>query len=480
MASSNLKKRTQTDPLRSVILADGDHAGRERLAFMLRKEIGCVVFEAGTAAEAVEILTREDICVLVCGILPGKGSGIDLLKEAFRINPQVVTILSVPLGDREAAVEALNSGAFFYLNYPFDEREGVIAVARALYYYDLLIHREKRGAKVRKSDGFHGIIGNSTKMRVLFSLIEKVADDGISTVLIQGESGTGKELVARAIHAYSSRKGKNFVPVNCAAIPDELLESELFGHVKGSFTGATQNKMGRIQFADRGTLFLDEIGDMKPNLQAKLLRVLQEKEFEPVGQVKPVPVDARVIAATHRNLEQLIKEGAFREDLFYRLSVVPITIPPLRERKEDIPLLIEKFIQIYNRNRNLRLEGFEPAAIAALVDYPWPGNVRELENLVQQMVVLHGGTTVRLADLPEKYSSRQDTSVSLPEVSSASEISLDPSGADFNTLVSEFENRLILQALHVTNGNKKEAARILNLKRTTLLEKIKKKGLQAD
>jgi DNA-binding NtrC family response regulator len=464
------------DPLRSVVLMDGERSGRERLAAMIRKEIGCVVFEAGTYAEGLEILSQEDTCVLVCGIFPEGKSAPQVLKDVFRINPQIVPIPSVPLGDREAAVEALNSGAFFYINYPFDEREGTIAVARALYYYDLLIHREKRGAKIRKSDGFHGILGNSAKMRKLFGIIERVAEDGLSTVLIQGESGTGKELVARAIHGNSARKGKNFVPVNCAAIPDELLESELFGHVKGSFTGATQNKMGRIQFADQGTLFLDEIGDMKPNLQAKLLRVLQEKEFEPVGQVKSVPVDARVIAATHRNLEQLIQDGMFREDLYYRLSVVPISIPPLRERREDIPLLLEKFVQIYNRNRKQRLEGFDPAAVAALVENPWPGNVRELENLVQQMVVLQGGGMVRLADLPEKYAPHRDVSA-IPEVSNTLEFTLDPAGGDFNSLVSAFEDRLILQALAIANGNKKEAARILNLKRTTLLEKLKKKGL---
>ena len=466
------------DPLRSVVLVDGDKAGRERLASAVRKEIGCVVFEAETPAAGMEILAREDVCVMVAGVFPGEKSGLQLHKEAFRINPQVVTIPSVPLGDREAAVEALNTGAFFYVNYPFDEREGVIAVARALYYYDLLVHREKRGAKMRKSDGFHGIIGNAGKMRALFSLIERVAEDGLSTVLIRGESGTGKELVARAIHAYSSRKGKNFVPVNCAAIPDELLESELFGHVKGAFTGATQSKMGRIQFADKGTLFLDEIGDMKSNLQAKLLRVLQEREFEPVGQVKAVPVDARVIAATHRNLEQLVEEGDFREDLFYRLNVVPIVIPPLRERKDDIPLLIEKFVQIYNRNRQQRLQGFDPSALAVLVDHPWPGNVRELENLVQQMVVLHGGSSVRLADLPEKYRNSSPAQ-EIPGAAFESDFVLSPAGADFNTLVSEFENRLILQALNLTNGNKKEAAQMLNLKRTTLMEKLKKKGLQS-
>jgi transcriptional regulator with PAS, ATPase and Fis domain len=317
-------------------------------------------------------------------------------------------------------------------------------------------------------------------MRALFEMIEKVAEDADSTVLIRGESGTGKELVARAIHAFSGRKGRNFVPVNCAAIPDELLESELFGHLKGAFTGAASAKMGRFQFADGGTIFLDEIGDMKPSLQAKLLRVLQEKTFEPVGGLKPVPVDVRIVAATHRNLEQMVAEGRFREDLFYRLNVIPLTIPPLRERKEDIPLLIENFVRVYNRNRKYRLRGFEAGAVAALMKYAWPGNVRELENLVQRLVIMHGGGSIDIADLPEKYAPQALDSAENEEdrgegFDPAPEWS--PAGVDFNALVDEFESRLILQALNISSGNKKEAARLLKLNRTTLLDKIKKKGL---
>jgi transcriptional regulator with PAS, ATPase and Fis domain len=349
------------------------------------------------------------------------------------------------------------------------------------------------------TDGiFQGIIGNCPQMRQLFDLIIKLAEDDLSTVLIQGESGTGKELVAKAIHGCSPRVKNNFVPVNCAAIPDELLESELFGHTKGAFTGAANAKIGRIEYADGGSLFLDEIGDMKPVLQAKLLRVLQEREFEPVGGLKPIPVDVRIIAATHCNLEQMVEEGRFREDLYYRLSVIPVNIPPLRERQDDLPLLINHFIKNIGRQRKKPLSGFDNQAMQALFSCNWRGNVRELENLVQHMTVLYGGATVRLIDLPEKYQSGRDNQplqstcmqqkgeqipgpeqLSLFSTAGAADGEIWPDeGVDFKALVNNFESQLIRQALQVTDGNKKEAARILNLKRTTLLEKIKKKNLQ--
>ncbi|PIE58477.1 MAG: sigma-54-dependent Fis family transcriptional regulator [Desulfobulbus propionicus] len=355
------------------------------------------------------------------------------------------------------------------------------------------------------TDSFYGIIGRSDCMQRLFHLIAKLAEDDLSTVLIQGESGTGKELVAKAIHNHSPRGKNNFVPVNCAAIPEDLLESELFGYAKGAFTGATSTKIGRIEFANGGSLFLDEIGDMKPALQAKLLRVLQEREFEPVGGLKPVPVNVRVIAATHRNLEKMVAEGTFREDLYYRLSVIPVSIPPLRERREDIPLLIEYFIQSLEKRRNKSLLGFDLAAMQTLAHLHWKGNVRELENLVQHMTILYSGQRVGYNELPEKYRLEEvrNTAVSIPPLGneltgeqvqtspeqlllfSTPQNHLSPKawpeeGIDFNALVNDYETQLIVQALKMTQGNKKEAARILNLKRTTLLEKIKKKELQAN
>lgn len=329
--------------------------------------------------------------------------------------------------------------------------------------------------------------GRSAQMLELFDLISCVAEEGDSTVLIQGESGTGKELIARAIHENGPRKNGHFVPVNCAAIPDELLESELFGYVKGAFTGAQQSKIGRVQFADGGTLFLDEIGDMKSNLQAKLLRVLQEREVEQVGGVRPTKVDVRVIAATHQNLEKLVAEGRFREDLYYRLAVIPLQAPPLRERPDDIPLLIERFIDQFSRRKSDRPTRFDPLTIQSLQVYGWPGNVRELENLVQRLVILHRGKIVSMKELPEKYRCESfpvDESLSQAggnEPASAApappEMAWNDEGLDFNGLISEFEDRLIMQALSRTGGNKKEAARLLNLKRTTLIEKIKKKNL---
>ncbi len=348
-------------------------------------------------------------------------------------------------------------------------------------------------------DAFYGIIGRSASMQRLFKLISKVAEDDLSTVLIHGESGTGKELVAKAIHAHSPRNAHHFVPVNCAAIPDDLLESELFGYTKGAFTGAISSKIGRIEYANGGSLFLDEIGDMKPVLQAKLLRVLQEREFEPVGGLKAIPVDVRVIAATHCNLEQMVAEGRFREDLYYRLNVIPLSIPPLRERSEDVPLLIEYFVNSIGKSKKKPLLGFDPVAMRALSVFPWRGNVRELENLVQYMTILHGGSIVGHSDLPEKY--RNGASIPLQSEQTSSQQTLDDvtrpeqlllfsstsatvtneiwpeNGIDFNTLVNDFETQLIVQALKLTQGNKKEAARLLNLKRTTLLEKIKKKEL---
>ncbi|WP_448875047.1 sigma-54 interaction domain-containing protein [Desulfobulbus propionicus] len=345
------------------------------------------------------------------------------------------------------------------------------------------------------SEGFSGIIGRSSSMLRLFTLVGKLAEDDLSTVLIQGESGTGKELVAKAIHANSPRARNNFVPVNCAAIPEDLLESELFGYTKGAFTGATTSKIGRIEYANGGSLFLDEIGDMKPALQAKLLRVLQEREFEPVGGLKPIPVDVRIIAATHCNLEQMVAEGRFREDLYYRLNVIPVLIPPLRERAEDIPLLIEHFINRVGQTKKKPLLGFDAVALAALTQYPWKGNVRELENLIHHMTILYGGSWVGYHDLPEKYRIgpppeplRQPQTEELDTVGPSEQILLSSSttiirevwqetGVDFNTLVNEFETQLIVRALKLSQGNKKEAARLLNLKRTTLLEKIKKKEL---
>ena len=355
----------------------------------------------------------------------------------------------------------------------------------------------------KKTNSFYGIIGNTPIMIKLFDLITKVSEDDFATVLVRGESGTGKELVAKAIHKHSSRRENNFVPVNCAAIPDDLLESELFGYTKGAFTGAANNKTGRIQYADGGTLFLDEIGDMKPSLQAKLLRVLQEKEFEPVGGLKATAVDIRVVAATHCDLEQLISEGTFREDLYYRISVIPLQIPALKDRKADIPRLLDSFLHSHATLRKREKFTIPKSVMTALLSYDWRGNVRELENLVLQLSILCSGKEVQLDDLPERITENFDPQnvdqELIDEILSDNPVSTDASVAvksspqksplptdneweegqvDFKELINDYESQLILQAMRMTKGNKKEAAKLLNLKRTTLLEKIKKKELQ--
>jgi len=317
-------------------------------------------------------------------------------------------------------------------------------------------------------EGLPVIVGQSEAMRELFDLIEKVSRTD-STVLISGESGTGKELVARAIHYKSPRRSRPLVAVNCAALPEELLESELFGHVRGAFTGAVRDRRGRFELADRGTIFLDEVSEMSPALQVKLLRVLQEREFERVGDTRTVRVDIRVIAATNQDLEELVRQGRFREDLYYRLNVIPIHIPPLRERKSDIPLLLLHFLKAFNALRGGRVEGFSPEAMNLLMEYDWPGNVRELENLVERLVVLKGEGMVRPEDLPEKIREGE----LIPSQRGGEKGTLNLSRA-----VSEFEKRLIIDALRKANGVKSEAARLLGIKRTTLLEKMKRQKIE--
>lgn len=319
---------------------------------------------------------------------------------------------------------------------------------------------------------FHGIITADSRMSKTFELIKRVSATS-STVLILGESGTGKELVARAIHKLSKSSG-NFVPVNCGAIPDNLLESELFGYEKGAFTGATSSKPGRFALAEGGTIFLDEIGEMSPNLQVKLLRVLQEKTVEPIGGVKSRPVNLRVIAATNVDLRQKVRQGTFREDLFYRLQVVPIELPSLRTRKADVPMLAKHFSRRISERIGQDAITFTDECMEIMRSYPWPGNVRELENLIERLTILVDSPLVQPEDLPDHFFEKP----MLLGVSSL-DLKLGDDGVCFNSLVEEFENNLILQALERTGGNKKAAARLLQLNRTTLVEKIKKKGLDS-
>jgi sigma-54 specific flagellar transcriptional regulator A len=314
------------------------------------------------------------------------------------------------------------------------------------------------------------IVGTSTRMQEVFALVHTVAESDC-TVFINGESGTGKGLVARAIHNNSHRRSNPLIPINCGAVPDNLLESELFGHVRGAFTGATSAKPGKFELANGGTIFLDEIGDMSAELQVKLLRVLEEREFERVGGCKTLKADVRIIAATHRNLEEEVQKGAFREDLFYRLYVIPISLPPLRERSCDIPFLISHFLKHFNRKNHKRVQGISDEAMEVMVRYKWPGNVRELKNALERMVVLKGEGEISKSDLPQRLMKRNG------HVPSSS-IVISEDGICLNTEVSEFEKALILQSLEKTKWVKNKAARLLQLNRTTLVEKIKRHNLE--
>jgi transcriptional regulator with PAS, ATPase and Fis domain len=314
------------------------------------------------------------------------------------------------------------------------------------------------------------IIGQSSKMQEVFNIFEKIADTD-STVLIYGESGTGKGLLAKEIHKNSGRRNNPFISINCGAIPDNLLESELFGHVRGAFTGATSQKPGKFELANGGTIFLDEIGDMSLQLQVKLLRVLEDKEFERVGGCKTTKVDVRIIAATHQDLEKGIENGTFREDLFYRLDVIPITLPQLRERKSDIPLLISHFLKQHNKRENREVEGISQEAMEIFMEYSWPGNIRELRNIIERLVVLKGKGDIVPQDLPYKMSSTRRSPVT------QSKVVISPDGISLNNAVSEFEKALILESLEKTKWVKNKAAKLLQLNRTTLVEKIKRHDL---
>lgn len=479
----------------SILVAAKDSADSRSLVTQIESEFKAPVQRALTATELKKCIKNgcPDIIVMDTDSSNG-GFDLALAKTLRRNLPEAVILPLIPTERRELLGKLLQLDIKFFLHTPIEPAETTITLTRAAEHLATRKVEPQKPSDINQ-DSFHGIIGTSAPMKKLFDFICRVAEDDESTVLIHGESGTGKEMVAKAIHLQSSRSKKNFVPVNCAAIPDDLLESELFGYAKGAFTGATSNKIGRIQYADGGTLFLDEIGDMKPALQAKLLRVLQEKEFEPVGALKATPVDTRILAATHRDLEQLVSEGLFREDLYYRLSVIPLSIPPLKERTDDIPLLVERFIQNYTGKRNRAPYTFSPSAMRALFHYEWRGNVRELENLIQHMSILYSGGNVEFEDLPEKFLALRDhvesvidhpVATPLDNIDNHRELQVHKNGApvdwsngeiDFKELINSFETDLILQAMRKSEGNKKEAARLLGLKRTTLLEKIKKKEL---
>jgi DNA-binding NtrC family response regulator len=434
--------------------------------------VGHEVLMARDSSEALGIVSAQPLDLVLCDVkMPGI-NGLELVRQIHELEPDLPCIVITGYGSAEASVDALRAGAFWYLEKPFEqERLDVVRrlVEQAIEHGHLKAENRRLHSALRSRYKFDNIIGKSAALMHVLGLVEKIADTE-STVLINGESGTGKELIARALHYNSRRADRLLVTVNCGAIPEELLESELFGHVKGAFTNASHDRQGRFSLADGGTIFLDEIGDMSPNLQVKLLRVLQERTFEPVGSSKTVKVDVRIIAATHQDLPVLIEKGRFREDLYYRLNVLPIEVPPLRARIDDIPLLVHHFLDVASQERHSRVDSISDGAMEHLTRFDWPGNVRQLENTIERLAVLAEGTEITVEDLPLEL--RQSDPGTAPVG-----LSLPVDGISLNAAVEQLERDLIAQALERTQWNKNRAAQLLGMNRTTLLEKIKKRNI---
>jgi two-component system response regulator HydG len=446
-----------------ILVVDDEESHRIMLRAVLKEE-GYDVSEASDGAEAVKAVEQEPFDLILLDIRMRTMDGIEALGEIRKISPLVPVLIMTAYASVKTAVEALKAGAFEYLTKPLDIDELKILMEKALEIYHL--RAENIALKERLGDRFNfsKIIGRSPKMKEVFDTLSLVAPTD-ATVLILGESGTGKELVANSIHHNSPRASQPFIKVSCAALPETLLEGELFGHEKGAFTGAIARREGRFQLAHRGTIFLDEVGEMSVTTQTKLLRVLQEKEFEPLGSTRTVKTDVRVIAASNKDLEREVKEGRFREDLFYRLNVVPVSLPPLRERKEDIPALAAHFFAVYRDKNRKELRDISGKAMDLLMRYDWPGNIRELENCMERAVILARGEIIAPADLPLPIQAlsrdREIQGLNLP-----SGISLQ-----------EVEKALILKTLDDTGGNRSRAAEILGINRRTLQNKLKEYGI---
>ena len=449
----------------AILLIDDEIDSCKALSLLLARE-GYLVETCNTGEQAILLLKKQSFELIISDLfLPGV-SGIDILKQVKEEHPQTCVILITGNASAETAVEAMKEGAFDYITKPFNLEKLKLQVAKALEKSQLVIENQYLRQQLRGKYKFDNIIGTSQAMQQVFTRMEKVAGTD-STILILGASGTGKELVAKAIHFNSPRKNKPFVAINCGAIPADLLESELFGHVKGAFTSAVVDKPGKFEAANGGTIFLDEIGDMPLQLQMKLLRVLQEHEFERVGSSKKIHLDIRLISATNAALAEQVKSGKFREDLYYRLNVIPIVLPPLKERRGDIALLSRFFLEKICKEMHRSLMTIDSAAMLAIEAYDWPGNVREMENVIERTVALTDGTVITCADLPSDISSAH---LELPTFAPV----VTSEGVDINQIIADIERQMILQAMDIGNGVKARAADLLKLNRTTLVEKIKR------
>jgi len=446
-----------------ILILDDDPSFRRIVEYTLHEE-GYETSAFGDAEAALDALLDAEFALVISDMRMPEMSGLEVLSRVHAVVPQVPVIIVTAHADVDNAVEAMREGAFDYLQKPINREELKLLLKRALEFGKLQQENRRLRQAVSERLRFGNMIGSSRSVQKVFATSAQAARFD-STVLILGESGTGKELLAKAIHFNSPRKDRPFVVINCGAIPSALLESELFGHTRGSFTGATADRKGKVEMAQGGTVFLDEVGDLEPSVQVKLLRLLQEKEIDKIGAPKPIHVDVRIIAATHRTLEKLIREDKFREDLYYRLSVIPITLPPLRERREDIPLLANQFLVKYTQKFERELS-LDRRVLKVLDGYAWPGNIRELENLMERLAALCEGPTVTLEDLPAFLIRRSagigDFVLNLP-----------PEGVALDK-VEEF---LIQEALRRNDGNQTRAAKFLRITRNTLIYRMQKYGL---
>lgn len=454
------------DDQKHLLLVDDEAALREAIAERLADH-GFVVEQAGTGEEALQRLAEFAFDILITDLrLPGI-DGRKVVDAALERYPEIIPIVITGFGTVKDAVEAIKQGAADFITKPFQFDALLHVVRSALEQRRLKSENAYLRSQLEDRYRIEGLVGQSAPMRNLYQLLQTVAATS-STVLITGETGTGKELAARALHHNSPRRANRFVAINCSAIPETLLEAELFGHVRGAFTGAVGTRQGRLEQAHRGTLFLDEVGTMSPALQAKMLRVLQEREFERVGDSHTVKIDVRIIAATHSDLSRMVAEGTFREDLFYRLNVIPVQLPALRERREDVPLLVQHFLQKLATDAGRGVVTVSQDALRRLMAYQWPGNVRQLENIVERALAFnHGRSHLDVADLPPEIQTQ-----AAPVDSS--EVWFPDEGLDFARYIEGVELSLIRRSLERTQGNKRQAAKLLNLKRTTLIEKLKR------
>ena len=455
-----------------IVVIDDEASVRELLREFLAEEgYQVTVVPDGTAA--LQIVRDEPVNVVITDLRLQGMDGVEIIERLSRQDAQIISVVMTGYGTIETAVRAMKAGAFEFVTKPIQLEAVALTIKKALEFQRLRQENVLLRKTVREKFAFTQLIGTSDEMQAVQAFIEKVADSD-STVLIQGESGTGKELVARMLHFNSVRRDRPLVTVNCGAIPETLLESELFGHEKGAFTGAINARLGRFEMAHGGTLFLDEIGEMSLPLQVKVLRAIQERCFERVGGTKTIRVDVRIIAATNQDLDKLVEERKFRQDRFYRLHVIPLTIPPLRARRSDIPMLIDHFIKVFNESKKASIAEVDREAMAVLVQYSWPGNIRELENLIERLMTLKQSGTVTVADLPEKL-----VQAPVREAQATEGFPFSDGRVNLSKELERYENRLIMEALKRSGGVTSRAAQLLSLNRTTLVEKMKRKGLDA-